>query len=125
MSSPRLFSPGIAVGHTKKRGRGVFATSAFVPGQLIETCPVIVLKDDEIGTALESYVFWWPGRPPGAALALGFGSLYNHSEDPNARTRIVKSLKQIHILAKKPIKSGEEILFNYDYPDGHYNFKVK
>ena len=114
----------IEVRHTKKRGRGVFSIAIFRPGETIEICPVIVLKDEDIQNDLARFAFWWPGRPPGAAIALGYGSLYNHSANPNAHFRIAKKAKEIHIIAKTPIEHGQEIFIDYQYPDG-YDFKVK
>jgi hypothetical protein len=47
------------------------------------------------------------------ALALGFGSLYNHSYKPNARYDDAPSqVKEFRAL--RDIKAGEEITINYN-----------
>ncbi len=52
------------------------------------------------------------------AIALGYGSLYNHSYKPNARYIYSYKNKQLIIKAIKKIEKGEEIFFNYNYyPD--------
>jgi SET domain-containing protein len=53
------------------------------------------------------------------ALALGYGSMYNHSYTPNARyTPIVPDLMEFHSL--RLIQAGEEIMINYNGdPDDH------
>ncbi|MEM1332819.1 MAG: SET domain-containing protein-lysine N-methyltransferase [Actinomycetota bacterium] len=93
-------------------GRGVFATVAFKKGQVIEHCPML-LADGEQGTALEigaeGYVFRWGDTTTG--LALGYGSLYNHSYDPNATT--LETEDELIISATRSIAVGDEIFINY------------
>lgn len=93
-------------------GRGVFATRAFATGDEIERCPMLIV-DGERGTSLahgaEGYVFNW--GDDGTALALGFGSLYNHSFRPNATT--LETTDELVISALRPIQAGEEIFINY------------
>ncbi|WP_420450342.1 SET domain-containing protein-lysine N-methyltransferase [Ilumatobacter sp.] len=93
-------------------GRGVFATRSFEEGEEIERCPMLVAEPDR-GDALESgaegYVFGWAdGR---TALALGYGSLYNHSYDPNATT--LETGDELVITATREIRVGDEIYINY------------
>ena len=94
-------------------GRGVFASSPIARGEVIETCPMLVVDDDERGEALsigaEGYVFGW--GEGGTALALGYGSLYNHSFAPNATT--LETADELVITALRDIAVGEEIFINY------------
>jgi SET domain-containing protein len=46
---------------------------------------------------------------------LGFGSLYNHSYDPNAAYRKSQADSTISIIAVKPIAPDDEILIKYNY----------
>ena len=67
-------------------GRGVFARRPIIEGETIECCPALVFpKDDRPHidrTGLYDYYFDWSDG--GLAVALGYGSLYNHSYSPNA-----------------------------------------
>ena len=48
------------------------------------------------------------------ALALGYGSLYNHSYTPNARYFTNIENQSIDFYARKDIREGEEIMVNYN-----------
>jgi hypothetical protein len=93
-------------------GRGVFATRPIARGEVVETCPMLVV-DDEQGDALsigaEGYVFGWGDGA--TALALGYGSLYNHSFTPNATT--LERSDELVITALRDIAAGDEIFINY------------
>lgn len=98
-------------------GRGVF-TSAIIPeGSLIEICPVIIIPAHEVDiihhTELHDYYFIWGEDDDQAAIALGYGSLYNHSYKPNANFTLNLDDLTIEIIAIKDIEAGEEITFNY------------
>lgn len=98
------------------RGRGVVATQNYISGEIIETCPVIPLSKKERAqidpTVLYNYYFNWTDE--GAALALGYGSLYNHSYQPNALYERDYSTNQIIFRSYRPIHAGEEITVNYN-----------
>ena len=101
---------------TRDRGMGVFARKRIAAGTLIEQVPVLVLPTDSLyhptGTSpLGNYVFHW--RKDHVALALGYGSLYNHSYAPNARCRDVQP-KSKQFIAIRDIERDEEITFNYN-----------
>ena len=65
-------------------------------------------------TVLYNYYFSWGAEANEAALALGFGSLYNHSYSPNAH--YVKDLdrRKIDFVAIRNISAGDEITVNYN-----------
>lgn len=79
---------------------------------------MIVLPSGEVrenGT-LSFYVYdWGDGR---VALALGYGSLYNHSDSPNAYAEIDHVHQTIAVKALRGLEPGEEITLDYgdDYP---------
>jgi len=109
----------LAIKPAGKKGRGVFADKDFKEGDIIETCPVIFLSgnDDELlsQTKLFNYVFSWEvDGCVGSAVALGLGSLFNHSYNPNAVyiKHMDKGLIEFRVL--KDIKQGEEIVTNYN-----------
>ncbi|MBI2011868.1 SET domain-containing protein-lysine N-methyltransferase [Candidatus Daviesbacteria bacterium] len=104
----------LAIKKSQGKGRGVFAAKNFRKGKVIEVAPIIVLSfEDLVDTKwnkLFDYYFWMDEY---VVLALGYGSLYNHSENPNASYKIDKEKEVIIFKALRDIKKGEEILFNY------------
>lgn len=97
---------------TRNRGRGVFARQHIPAETVIERVPVLVVPVDEIAASrLADYAFTW-GRGT-VAVALGYGSLYNHSYAPNARYQDVgRGTKEF--VAIRDIAAGEEITVNYN-----------
>jgi SET domain-containing protein len=101
-----------------KYGRGVFATRDIQSGELIHVAPVIVLSKEECETAestiLANYVFSWRKKTGRCALALGYGSLFNHSYTPNAKYKLRTKKDTIEFFAYTDIKAGDEIFVNYN-----------
>ena len=99
------------------RGRGVFCTTKIQAGSLIEECPVILVPAEETEsltkTNLANYYFAWGGTGDDAAIALGYGSLYNHARDPNAMYVKKYDERLIAFFAIKDINPNEEITVNY------------
>lgn len=94
------------------KGRGVFASVAIPAGTIIEVCPVIVVPTEEIvDTTLGNFAFTWSRNA--VAIALGFGSLYNHSYHANARY-VDRGRRQKQIIAERDILPHEEITINYN-----------
>ena len=115
----------LMVKRIRGKGRGVVARKPIPADTVIERAPVLVIPDSEIDESmLVNYVYHW-GRET-VALALGYGSLYNHSYKPNARyedvgvqTKVFKSIRDI--------AAGEEITINYHGDpdaDGQVHFDV-
>jgi len=100
------------------KGHGVFATRFFASGTIIEECPVFVLTPEDRArideTEMFNYYFAWGPDEREAAIVLGWGSLYNHSFEPNAQ--YVKHLDQgvLEVVALRDIEPGEEITVNYN-----------
>jgi uncharacterized protein len=101
-----------------KYGRGIFATREIKKGELIHVAPVIVSPKEEYKylkkTIMIEYVFWWGEDNEECALALGYGSLFNHSFTPNALYKLNLINQTIDIFAYTNIKTGDEILINYN-----------
>jgi len=95
-------------------GRGVFAARRFERGEVIEECPVLVVPGDESAllddTDLLGFTFEWND---GVAVALGYGSLYNHSWHPNARYDHDYDRGLVIYSAVSTIARGTEITVNY------------
>ncbi len=105
----------IEVKNIKGKGRGVFARKLIPEGTIFERVPLLVIPAKEIlecnhGTLLLGYVFEYKKQ---VALALGYGSLYNHSYNPNARYDDAgRQIKEFSAL--RDIYPGEEITINYN-----------
>ena len=98
--------------------RGVFATTDIKKDEIIEMCPVIVIsREDRLvleKTIIDEYAYQWGEDSSGCAIALGNGSLYNHSYEPNAIYEKNFNAKTLIIRAYKDIKEGAEIFINYN-----------
>jgi len=120
--SERLLPSGkiyVAPSKIEHAGRGVFAASNIDKGEMIERCPVIEMMEEGIRTSLEkislrNYYFIWGEERDRAAVALGYGSIYNHSFEPNARYDKLIAEKRIDFVALKTIPKNEEITVNYN-----------
>jgi SET domain-containing protein len=103
--------------YIKSAGRGVFAHNKIKKGEIIETCPLILLSENDpasfFGSKLVSYFFYFGKEKEKIAIALGFGSIYNHSSKPNAKYAISEKERVIVFTATKDISRNEEITFNY------------
>lgn len=113
--------PGLLVVHTEAKGRAVITTEAISSGDLIEVCHVIILAPEELPiihkTSLHDYYFLWGINQDRPAIALGQGSLYNHSYQPNAEFLYDYQNDTIDIKAISDISPGEEITVNYHAGD--------
>lgn len=101
----------------KLKGRCVYAKRAFEVGEIIEICPVVVIPKNQIQfldkTVLYDYYFIWNEND--AAIALGYGSIYNHSTKPNARYETFYDNGLIHIISYTYIEPHTEICINYNH----------
>ncbi|HOJ50416.1 MAG TPA: SET domain-containing protein [Spirochaetota bacterium] len=94
----------------------MFAIEKIKEGEIIEVAPVLVIDKKESQfidkTVLYHYYFDW-GKEK-IAIALGYGSLYNHSYRPNSY--YIKNLdnNEIIFIALKDIEKNEEITINYN-----------
>lgn len=111
----------IEIKTTKKYGRGLYATKNIKEGQVVEVSPVIVVDHDDreviTTTQLNIYVFSWTYKK--SALALGNGSLFNHSRNSNVTYKNSVKAKQIEFTALRNIKKGEQLFINYGYEPAH------
>jgi uncharacterized protein len=107
----------------RKMGRGVFANRAFRRGEVIEVCPVILLPgitDEHQLGGMRNYVFMWREAGDVLAIALGYGSLYNHDPTPNAKFTLRYAKHEIVFRAIREITPGEQILVDYRWDETDY-----
>lgn len=109
--------PGLYYAHVKGKGRGVFCATDIEIKDVIETCPVIILSQKDLKviheTKLHDYYFLWVNESEECAIALGYGSLYNHSNKPNACFIMDFENQSVDFICKRKIPAGEEILIDY------------
>ncbi len=95
-------------------GRGVFAGKSYKQTEIIEICPTIV--DNAIlldRTKLKDYVFKLDDY--NNIICLGYGSLFSHSDNPNASYKIKYIDNEPYMLffATKQIDKNSEIFISY------------
>jgi len=92
--------------------RGVFSTEPIPEGSIVEICPVIVIPKEEMKrikkSVLYNYYFDWIEEDESGAIALGYGSLFNHSYKPNAEYQPDYESATLRFYAIKEIEVGEE-----------------
>lgn len=113
--------PGLYIGNSHLGGRGVFSAHDLNREDVIEICPLILIPPDQTihldQTILYDYYYSWPGEMDYACIALGYGSLYNHSFKPNADVIFDLEEKTIIIKALRKVKAHEELLIDYQGGD--------
>jgi SET domain-containing protein len=117
-------SPSIAVAQIKGKDLGVVATARIEESEIIECCPVVVLRPSKqldsnwrrlhrvmLETVFSDHHFWWDSKY--GALPLGYGCVYNHSAKPNTEVfRFIRERKMAFV-ANRFIREGEEITHKY------------
>jgi hypothetical protein len=115
-----VISPAVFVQETgTSKGRGVYASRSYQPGELVETSPVLLIdsRHFDLPHELTKYVFSWQGLTggePRQALAFGYGCLYNHANPANMRYSGDAEKSCIHFIAERAIGIGEELTINYN-----------
>lgn len=105
-------------------GRGVFAQKAIKIGTVIEECPIIKMRLQEMTVRkqmlLNYYAFMIDEQNEYTGIALGYGSLYNHSDNCNATYYFDREKELMIFEAVQPIAKNQEITINYlgSNPDG-------
>lgn len=107
--SKKLFHGKIYVKKSKIHGFGVFASKKIRKGELLEECYFLVSRRGG-DKALEDYYFDAKGK---YATFLGYGPIYNHSEDPNADYNMNMKRRVAVFKADRTIQKDEEITISY------------
>lgn len=125
MTQTHLLPPDVYIADTgTAKGRGVFASRAFLAGQTVEIAPVLVFTpgSEKLPDHISRILFNWGhlvGSPGPQAIAFGYGSLYNHDDLPNLRCEANAVHQQLSFVALRDIAAGEELTINYDGGSGH------
>ena len=96
---------------SRLHGYGVFAKKKIAPGEIIEECPLILLKKDQPLFVLNDLAFKWDNTFH--ILALGYGSCYNHATNNNAKYYRDDANQLLIFKASRTIYPNEEICTNY------------
>ena len=97
-------------------GWGVFTNQKIKKGTIIEECVIPYEVIPINSRVLLNYRYVWPSRekPTSFCIALGFGSIYNHSnEKPSINWKINEKERIMTFTAIRNINANEELLFNY------------
>lgn len=114
----------IKIVEIKNKGRGVIAAEKIFKNEIIEYCPLIILrkKDSQFikNKSKSDTLYYYYLQQPDLkrnCLMLGYASLYNHSFDPNAELDYKNDPKimQVFFRAIKVIEPGTEITWDYDF----------
>lgn len=105
--------------------RGMLAASDIKKDEIIEKCPLILIKHEDeqkklescpSGNVIDNYYYDWDGTR--WCLPLGYAMLYNHSYKPNAQYIFDYENELLVFEAIADITKGAEILVNYNgHPD--------
>lgn len=122
----------IVVKKSPIHGLGVFASKNILTGEVFEICPILDLPiaKGESSPLLIDYRFNWPSGMDfdKQVLALGYASLYNHSNSANANWRSNININCFEFYATQDINEGQEIFIYYggvDYwNDGRLHTQV-
>jgi len=112
--------------------RGVFAREDIQPGEVVERCPMIQMEyrsKYQLDPQIFNYLY---AQPPCKCnecqkhgmimhMVLGYGMMYNHQDNPNAKWKFNYSQLFADVIAVRPIKTNEEVFLSY----GNYYFTDK
>ena len=118
MDNKILVPKKIYVDKSPIHGWGVFASEKIFVGELIEECTILSLpmKFGEVSGLMLDYRFNWPSGTlewEEQVISLGFGSLYNHSETPNAQWKSNNKKRTFEFTCVRDIEPNEEIFVWY------------
>lgn len=114
-----LIPPNVYIKDTgTPKGRGVFASRAFSRGETIEISPVVLFRThyNSLPKTVKTLVFDWEvlaGKPRTHAMALGYGSFYNHNNPANLRYEADAVNDLIRFIAVRDVEADEELTINY------------
>jgi SET domain-containing protein len=105
-----LLQRKISVKKSNIHGYGVFAAENIKAGDIIEECYVLLVTSQL--SDLSNYYFQADDDVK-SAIPLGFGCIYNHSNEPNAGYKYDSERQLMVFTAKRDIQKGSEIFTSY------------
>ena len=98
---------------TPGMGRGVFAARDIKSGERVELCPMIIMRRSDLTENSYLYRYTFGDSGEFISLALGCGSLYNHSPSPNVWHGKTNTPGEQEYVAKRDIAKDEELFIDY------------
>jgi SET domain-containing protein len=119
-----IISNKIKLQQSSIHGIGVFAKETIEENEIIEISPLLQLewKLKYVHDRIVRDYSWMNNscqcqdckmHGPSLYMALGYGSMYNHHDNPNTSVFLDYKDKKIQITANKKIEVGEEIFVTY------------
>ncbi len=101
------------------KGRGVYAGRAFLDGEVVEVCPVVLFSGSfaSIPNEIRKLLFNWGVLAKVRdthGLVLGYGSVYNHANPANMRYEADPTHPLLRFIAVRAIAEHEELSVNYN-----------
>jgi SET domain-containing protein len=113
-----MIKPYLYIKNTDTKGRGVFTLQNIKANEVIEESPVIVMSGDDRllldKTLLHDYIFEWDIQKDKCCMALGYISVYNHSNKSNCEYFMDFDNATIQVKTIHPVREGEELTINYN-----------
>ncbi|KAF8945008.1 hypothetical protein BGZ47_003398 [Haplosporangium gracile] len=116
MEPVRLFNQStLQIQDCGAKGRGIVTTVVVPARTVIDISPILLFPSEEYSThgqytQLDHYTYRWKG---GMALALGLGSMFNHSSTPNVGFQRDIDNGLIRYSTLREIQVGEELCISY------------
>ncbi len=106
----------------KGKGWGAFCPRKIPKGTVFDVTTLLVLTAKEAklmsGSSLEPY--WYEFGTKGRAIALGLGSIMNHSDKPNCSYHFSKKRRTLRFFALQDIPPNEELTHDYGWTSAAY-----
>jgi SET domain-containing protein len=110
------------VKRVRGKGWGAFCPKRIPKGTVFNVTTLLVLPASEAkqmsGSSLEAY--WYEFGSRGRALALGLGSIMNHSDEPNCSYHFSKKKRTLRFYALRDIPPHEELTHDYGWSSAAY-----
>lgn len=111
------YTKHLTIRDVRGMGRGVFTTVDIKKGETIHVAPAIVLSPGDMShaqdTILAYYTFDCEDIFGHALIALGYGSLFNHDNEPNVDFEGSFYDKTVTFTAERDIEAGEQLFIDY------------
>ncbi len=112
----------IYVKRIRGKGWGAFCAKKIPRNADFNVTPLLVLTTREAKLMADSSLepYWYAFGSRGRALALGLGSIMNHSSTPNCSFHFSKTRRTLTFFSLKTIPAHSELLHDYGWSQEAY-----